>query len=72
MNECSCSTVDHYTAGMMLSGVGDALGYKKGLWEFNKSGPAIHQVRHTKIISVKNLCIHILIFLQYGKFIVNV
>lgn len=35
--------MDHYTAGMLLSGVGDALGYKNGQWEFNKSGPAIHQ-----------------------------
>ncbi len=66
MNECSCSTVDHYTAGMLLSGVGDALGYKNGQWEFNTSGPAIHQVRHTKIqqfLLLKNLCINILIFL---------
>lgn len=36
-------TVEHYTAGMLLSGVGDALGYKNGQWEFNNSGPAIHQ-----------------------------
>ncbi|XP_073683877.1 ADP-ribosylhydrolase ARH1-like isoform X2 [Garra rufa] len=36
-------TVKHYTAGMLLSGVGDALGYRNGVWEFNQSGPAIHQ-----------------------------
>ncbi|XP_016113724.1 ADP-ribosylarginine hydrolase [Sinocyclocheilus grahami] len=36
-------TVDHYTAGMLLSGVGDALGYRNQLWEYNQSGPAIHQ-----------------------------
>lgn len=29
----------------MLSGVGDALGYRNQLWEYNESGPAIHQVR---------------------------
>ncbi|XP_058611856.1 ADP-ribosylhydrolase ARH1-like isoform X2 [Onychostoma macrolepis] len=28
---------------MLLSGVGDALGYRNQLWEFNDSGPAIHQ-----------------------------
>ncbi|XP_073683879.1 ADP-ribosylhydrolase ARH1-like isoform X2 [Garra rufa] len=36
-------TVDHYTAGMLLSGVGDALGYRNQMWEYNQSGPAIHQ-----------------------------
>lgn len=29
---------------MLLSGAGDALGYKNQLWEYNESGPAIHQV----------------------------
>lgn len=29
---------------MLLSGVGDALGYRNQLWEYNESGPAIHQV----------------------------
>uniref|UniRef100_A0A8C6UHT8 ADP-ribosylarginine hydrolase n=1 Tax=Neogobius melanostomus TaxID=47308 RepID=A0A8C6UHT8_9GOBI len=28
---------------MLLSGVGDALGYRNQLWEYNESGPAIHQ-----------------------------
>ncbi|XP_037319246.2 ADP-ribosylarginine hydrolase [Pungitius pungitius] len=28
---------------MLLSGAGDALGYRKQLWELNESGPAIHQ-----------------------------
>uniref|UniRef100_A0A4W5MB25 Uncharacterized protein n=1 Tax=Hucho hucho TaxID=62062 RepID=A0A4W5MB25_9TELE len=28
---------------MLLSGVGDALGYCNQLWEYNDSGPAIHQ-----------------------------
>ncbi|XP_076008469.1 ADP-ribosylhydrolase ARH1-like [Genypterus blacodes] len=28
---------------MLLSGVGDALGYRNKLWEYNESGPAIHQ-----------------------------
>ncbi|CAM4708748.1 unnamed protein product [Leuciscus chuanchicus] len=36
-------TADHYTAGMLLSGAGDALGYRNQLWEYNQSGPAIHQ-----------------------------
>ncbi|XP_035660278.1 protein ADP-ribosylarginine hydrolase-like [Branchiostoma floridae] len=34
-------TVDHYRSAMVLSGVGDALGYKNGDWEFCHSGPAI-------------------------------
>lgn len=29
---------------MLLSGAGDALGYRNQLWEYNESGPAIHQV----------------------------
>lgn len=32
-----------YTAAMVLAGVGDALGYNKGTWEFNQSGPQIHK-----------------------------
>ncbi|KAI4898527.1 hypothetical protein NFI96_027909, partial [Prochilodus magdalenae] len=42
----SCSspaTLEHYKAGMLLSGVGDALGFRNQLWEYNESGPAIHQ-----------------------------
>ena len=38
------ATLEHYKAGMLLSGVGDALGYRNQLWEYNESGPAIHQV----------------------------
>ncbi|XP_007572813.1 protein ADP-ribosylarginine hydrolase-like isoform X1 [Poecilia formosa] len=36
-------TVEHYKAGMVLSGAGDALGYRGGTWEFNYVGPNIHQ-----------------------------
>lgn len=28
----------HYEAAMVLSGVGDALGFKSGSWKFNKVG----------------------------------
>ncbi|XP_022525092.2 ADP-ribosylhydrolase ARH1 isoform X1 [Astyanax mexicanus] len=33
-------TLEHYEAGMLLSGVGDAIAFK---WEFEYSGPTIHQ-----------------------------
>ncbi len=29
---------------MVLSGVGDAMGYRDQQWEFSKSGPHIHEV----------------------------
>ncbi|XP_053391684.1 ADP-ribosylhydrolase ARH1-like [Mercenaria mercenaria] len=34
---------DNYIAGMVLSGVGDALGYKNGEWEMCRSGRDIHK-----------------------------
>ncbi|XP_057682517.1 ADP-ribosylarginine hydrolase isoform X1 [Corythoichthys intestinalis] len=36
-------TVEHYKAAMLLSGVGDALGYRNQKWEYNESGPDIHK-----------------------------
>ncbi|KAK6329200.1 ADP-ribosylarginine hydrolase isoform X1 [Coregonus clupeaformis] len=37
------ATLQDYKAAMLLSGVGDALGYRNQLWEYNESGTAIHQ-----------------------------
>jgi len=34
---------DRFTAAMVLSGVGDALGFKCGHWEFCKDGERIHR-----------------------------
>ena len=36
--------MERFRASMLLSGVGDALGYRNGMFEFNESGPAIHEV----------------------------
>lgn len=37
------SLKDRYVASMVLSGVGDAVGYKNGDWEFCKDGERIHK-----------------------------
>jgi len=34
---------EKYVASMILGGVGDALGYNNGHWEFCRSGPTIHK-----------------------------
>lgn len=34
--------MESYEAAMVLSGVGDALGYRAGRWEYCTSGPQIH------------------------------
>ena len=41
-NQQKASMEERYKACMVLSGVGDALGYKKGDWEFCLSGQTIH------------------------------
>lgn len=42
---CRTVTVEHYKAAMLLSGAGDALGYRNQQWEYNESGATIHKVR---------------------------
>ncbi|GAB0201683.1 ADP-ribosylhydrolase ARH1-like [Grus japonensis] len=40
--EETAPSVEDYEAAMVLSGVGDALGYRGGRWEYCTSGPQIH------------------------------
>lgn len=44
-----------YVASMVLSGVGDAMGYHRGDWEFNKDGVAIHNELETKYKGLQEL-----------------
>ena len=46
-NRSKMSSMDQFKASMVLSAVGDALGYKNGEWEFCYSGEAIHQQLQT-------------------------
>jgi len=34
---------ERFVASMVLPGIGDAMGYKNGMWEFNYSGESIHK-----------------------------
>lgn len=40
---------------MLLSGVGDALGFYSGTWEFDYSGVNIHAQLKSKFNGVKNI-----------------
>jgi ADP-ribosylarginine hydrolase len=42
MSEKTASLGERFEASMVLHGVGDALGFKNGDWEFNYSGVSIH------------------------------
>lgn len=41
--EKQAALLEKFTACMVLHGVGDAMGYKNGSWEFNYSGSDIHK-----------------------------
>uniref|UniRef100_A0A3B4D3I3 ADP-ribosylarginine hydrolase n=1 Tax=Pygocentrus nattereri TaxID=42514 RepID=A0A3B4D3I3_PYGNA len=49
----SPATLEHYKAGMVLSGAGDAIGYQ---WEFSFSGPDIHKAVK-KLGGLKNIIV---------------
>ena len=39
----SAELAEHFRASMLLSGVGDAMGFRNGKWEFNYNGTKIHK-----------------------------
>lgn len=47
---------EHYVAGMVLGGVGDALGFKNGKWESCTSGEQIH-LELLRLGGLENICI---------------
>ena len=48
---------ERYRAAMVLSGVGDAIGYKNGEWEFTRNGSTIHE-ELKKLGGLKELNVH--------------
>uniref|UniRef100_A0A3P8VCW3 ADP-ribosylarginine hydrolase n=1 Tax=Cynoglossus semilaevis TaxID=244447 RepID=A0A3P8VCW3_CYNSE len=45
----------HYKAAMLLSGAGDALGYRNQLWEYNESGPHVLLQELQELGGLKNI-----------------
>lgn len=52
-------SLDRYRACLILSGVGDALGYRNGIWQFNNSGKDIQRELREKFNRIENIRIEL-------------
>ncbi|CAF0885535.1 unnamed protein product [Adineta steineri] len=55
----SNNLLEQYKACMILSGVGDSLGYRSGIWQFNSNGKDIHRELYERFDQIEDIRIEL-------------